>query len=218
MTSSAITVGTRRSGRPSSSISATLNGGSGLTLSSGSLGRFSRSPSPYSRMLPTSHCRKLSSRNCATLGFPWHRRCAMRNSICRTGRILAITPRQWSRRGGDCLARLPRQVGLAHEEFVDGVRRLAAFADGPHHERLAAAHVAGGKHLRPRGAVVELVSLHVAALIEVELQVLNHALLHRMQEAHGEQNEIRRDAELAPRDRLHLPVEANAFELLDLAV
>ena len=39
-----------------------------------------------------------------------------------------------------------------------------------------------------------------------------------MQETHGEQHEVRRDTELASRDRLHLPIEADAFELLDLAV
>jgi heat shock protein HtpX len=35
----------------------------------------------------------------------------------------------------------------AHQELVDRVRALAAFADRPHHQRLAAAHVAGGEHL-----------------------------------------------------------------------
>ena len=40
-----------------------------------------------------------------------------------------------------------RQVRRSHQEFVDGARALAAFADRPDHQRLAAAHVAGGKHL-----------------------------------------------------------------------
>ena len=43
---------------------------------------------------------------------------------------------------------LPRQRGRSHQELVDRVRALAAFADRPHHQRLAAAHVAGGEHLR----------------------------------------------------------------------
>ena len=30
--------------------------------------------------------------------------------------------------------RLAWEGGLAHQEFIDGVRRLAAFADGPDHE------------------------------------------------------------------------------------
>ena len=48
---------------------------------------------------------------------------------------------------------LPRQVRRAHQELVDRVRGLAAFADRPHHQRLAAAHVAGGEDLRVRGLV-----------------------------------------------------------------
>src|SRR5208282_2159882 len=42
---------------------------------------------------------------------------------------------------------LPWQQRGAHQKFIDGVRRLAALADRPHDQRLAAAHVAGGKDL-----------------------------------------------------------------------
>ena len=53
-----------------------------------------------------------------------------------------------------------RQRGLAHQELVDRLGGLAAFADRPHDERLAAADVAGGEHLRPaRDAVVALVGI-----------------------------------------------------------
>ena len=48
------------------------------------------------------------------------------------------------------------------------MRRLAAFADGPHHQRLAAPHVAGGEDLGSRGVIVELVGLDVAAGIELD--------------------------------------------------
>ena len=50
-------------------------------------------------------------------------------------------------------AGLPRQRGRSHQELVDRVRALAAFADRPHHQRLAAAHVAGREHLRVRAAI-----------------------------------------------------------------
>ena len=43
--------------------------------------------------------------------------------------------------------RSPRQRRRSHQELVDGARSLAAFADRPDHQRLAAAHVAGGEHL-----------------------------------------------------------------------
>ena len=46
----------------------------------------------------------------------------------------------------------------------------------------------------------------------------DHAFVHRVQEAHGEKDQIGRDREFATLDRLHLLVEAHAFQLLDLAV
>src|SRR5207245_8816055 len=54
-----------------------------------------------------------------------------------------------------CLKKkLPRQIRLPHQKLIDGPRAEAALADRPHHERLAAAHVAGGEHVRPRGVIV----------------------------------------------------------------
>src|SRR5688572_20060803 len=41
----------------------------------------------------------------------------------------------------------PRQYRRSHQEFVDCTGALAAFADGPYHQRLTAAHVPGGVHL-----------------------------------------------------------------------
>src|SRR5688572_24118321 len=41
--------------------------------------------------------------------------------------------------------RLSWQFARAHQEFVDGAGALAAFADGPDNQRLAAPHVAGGE-------------------------------------------------------------------------
>ena len=71
---------------------------------------------------------------------------------------------------GECLVRcrLPRQVRLPHQERVDRARAQAALADRPHHQRLAAAHVAGGEHVRPRGLVVGDVGADVAALVEID--------------------------------------------------
>ena len=46
--------------------------------------------------------------------------------------------------------RSARQGGRSHQELVDRVRGLAALADRPDDQRLAAPHVAGGEHLRHR--------------------------------------------------------------------
>ena len=69
-----------------------------------------------------------------------------------------------------------------------------------------------------RRAVVEFVCLHVAARIELYPEVLDHAARYGMEEAHGQQHEVGRNGELAGRHRLHLAIEADAFQLLDLAV
>ena len=37
-----------------------------------------------------------------------------------------------------------RQAGFAHQVFVDAAGGFAAFVDGPDHQRLATAHIAGG--------------------------------------------------------------------------
>src|SRR5580700_12131924 len=61
---------------------------------------------------------------------------------------------------------LTRQQRRSHQKLVDRVRGLAAFADRPDDERLAATHVAGGKDLVERGAVVVGRGGDVAALVE----------------------------------------------------
>src|SRR5262249_48881942 len=96
------------------------------------------------------------------------------------------------RRGFSRSARQPRR---SHQKFVDRVRGLAAFADRPDHQRLAAADVAGGEHLVDRGAVIVGRGGDVAALVELEPEVFHQALVHRMHEAHGEQHQIGVDLE-----------------------
>jgi hypothetical protein len=67
---------------------------------------------------------------------------------------------------------LPRQIRLPHQKRVDRARAQASLADRPHDERLPAAHVAGGKHVRPRGLVVGHVGAHIAALVEIDAEHL----------------------------------------------
>ncbi len=42
---------------------------------------------------------------------------------------------------------LPRQYRNPHQEFIHSFRALAAFADRPYHQRLAAPYVAGCEYL-----------------------------------------------------------------------
>src|SRR5258706_2275864 len=86
-----------------------------------------------------------------------------------------------------------RQLGAAHEECVDLARALAALADRPHHERLAAAHVAGGEDLRHGGRVAAGAfggRLHVAARVLGHAELVDHAFMHRMHIAHREEHEL----------------------------
>ena len=78
---------------------------------------------------------------------------------------------------------------------------LAAFADRPHHERLAAAHVAGCKHLRVGALISQDVGLDVAALVELEPERLDHAFVHGMHEAHRQQHQIGVELEFGAGDR-----------------
>ena len=47
------------------------------------------------------------------------------------------------RRAGGRNMMSARQVAAAHQANINLARGLSAFADGPHHQALAAAHVAG---------------------------------------------------------------------------
>src|SRR6478672_8478081 len=69
--------------------------------------------------------------------------------FARTGRLPkpprgAATHAKW----GSVGASSAREVAEAHQELIHRARRLAPLADCPDHQRLAAADVAGGEHLR----------------------------------------------------------------------
>src|SRR5262245_37240938 len=80
----------------------------------------------------------------------------------------------------DTIASL-RQIRGTHKVLVDPAGCLAAFGDGPDHEGLAAAHVAGAEDSRDASHVV-LVGKHVASWIELQTQLLDHTALLRAQE------------------------------------
>src|SRR4051812_26652925 len=84
--------------------------------------------------------------------------CRSRPAWCRTATpTLACWKPCASARSSD------RQHRRARQRLVDGARRLAAFANGPDDERLAAAYVAGDIHLLARGAIILVVGADVPA-------------------------------------------------------
>src|SRR6202022_5182241 len=83
---------------------------------------------------------------------------------------------------GEGLRNSSREVRRPHQELIDRPRAEAPLADRPDDERLSAAHVAGGKHVRPRGLVISGVGPHIAALVEIAAERLQGALMPRMPE------------------------------------
>ena len=86
---------------------------------------------------------------------------------------------------------------------IDCCCGFAAFCDGPDDERLTAAHIAGSEDAVDRGHVVG-VGGDVAALVESDAKLLDHAVLDGTEEAHGEKNEIDIERELGVRDGFEL--------------
>src|SRR5439155_8824170 len=64
----------------------------------------------------------------------------------------------------------PRQVRRSHQKLIDGAGAEAPLPDRPDDERLAAAHVAGGKHFWQRGLIICGVGAHIAARVEVDAE------------------------------------------------
>ena len=94
----------------------------------------SRRTLPVARLVPCAlglprACREASGGGAAARG----RRALRRRALARHRSLRAPAP--------------ARQLGRPHQELVHRARALPAFADRPHHQRLAAAHVAGGEHL-----------------------------------------------------------------------
>src|SRR5262245_44236921 len=114
-----------------------------------------------------------------------------------------MTARSAAARTGPDLLGTRRQVRVARQEGIDAARRLAAFPDRPHHQRLAAAHVSAGEHPRHARLVVRA-DADVAALVEAHAELLDHPWAFRTEKAEREQHELALDLELAPRDLDHL--------------
>src|SRR5690606_4337137 len=122
--------------------------------------------------------------------------------------------------------RSARQFGMPHQVLVDCARGLAAFADRPHDQRLAAPRVAAGEDVADAGPVVGLGRLDVAAPVEFHAQVADQPVVHRVDESHGQQDQPGFYDELAAGDLRHpplavvapLPLQPGELQPGDLAV
>src|SRR5713101_5867476 len=83
----------------------------------------------------------------------------------------------FTKSGGNSALFLSRQLGKSHQKLIHRTGALAPFPDSPHHQRLAAAHVARGKDLGNRSDVAAFSvgrRLGVAAPILLNAERLKH--------------------------------------------
>ena len=82
-----------------------------------------------------------------------------------------------------------REAGTSHEVFVHSNSGFAAFGNGPHDERLAAAHVSRGEDAGDRAHVVRAGG-DVAARVKIHAKLLDHSLFYRTEKTEREKHEI----------------------------
>ena len=129
-----------------------------------------------------------------------------------TGAVLSLPTR-----GRDKL--LPRQIRLPHQERVDRAGAQAAFADRPHHQRLAAAHVAGGEHVGQRGLVVRACwRARCRAGRDRPPSIFNRPSCTGCTKPIASSTSSRVEVEFGAGQRLELFVDLHAVQLLHLAV
>src|ERR1022692_4310643 len=127
------------------------------------------------------------------------------------------TPTPTSRSSSKPNRNTPGYFKSPSEIPIDSFRRLAPLGDGPHHQRLPAAHVAGREDARHTRHVIPI-GRHIAAPIQRHAYLLDHAVLHRAGEAHGEQHQIGLQGEFRPRQRFKLRRHAHGVQLLHVAL
>src|SRR5205823_3427402 len=94
----------------------------------------------------------------------------------------------------------------AHEPSVDRRGTRPAFGDGPHDQALTASHVAAHVHaVAIRGELS--VTGDVAALVELDAELLEQALPLWPDEAHRQQRQLALELEVAALDLLELPID-----------
>src|SRR6266702_3080712 len=112
-----------------------------------------------------------------------------------------------------------QRCALGKQVLVDGFGGLAAFGDRPHHQRLAAAHVARSEDAFDRSHVF-LVRRHVASVVQLQSELLDHPRVHWPEEAESQQDEVSFNGELGAwnRSERRRRTNANCVQLLDAAL
>src|SRR3990170_7708213 len=97
-----------------------------------------------------------------------------------------------------------RLGGLLRDEIsIDRLCAVAAFADGPDHQRLTSAHVAAGKDALARGSIIPHVRLGISLRGKPNPRILDRPGKSGTDEAHRQKDKVGPDLELASRDRLN---------------
>src|ERR1700722_6662999 len=131
---------------------------------------------------------------------------------CCVSRRPTTTASRHKARGSRIFRQLPRQDRRPHQSLVDRRCALAAFADRPNDQRLAAPHIATGEDLRAGGGIPVCVGVDVPSLVQGHTELRQHAFLDWRNEAHRQELEVRSEDELGSLDGLELLVDARASE------
>src|SRR5215212_4308651 len=102
--------------------------------------------------------------------------------------------------------------------LVDRARRLAALANRPDDQRLAAAHIACHEDLACTRAIIPVVGEHVAPSVDRDLGLLDQPGPHRARKADRQEDEVGLEEELGAGNGLPLLVDARALYADDAAV
>src|SRR3984957_9694631 len=110
-------------------------------------------------------------------------------------------------------------AGCNFQVRIDTCRGFAPLGDGPYNERLPAAHIARGEDSGKRRHVV-LIGGDVAAIVELNSELLDHSVPHGAEESHRDKDKIGIHGELAACNRFKLRGRANSYgmKLADIAV
>src|SRR5439155_20917039 len=94
--------------------------------------------------------------------------------------------------------------GLGVEERVHGFGAVAALADGPDDERLAASHIAAGENAVATGPIIAHRCFDIALRRQRDTRTLERAFPSRTEKTHRQEDELGLDLELGAGDRLDL--------------
>src|SRR3954464_8681873 len=96
-------------------------------------------------------------------------------------------------------------------------RCLAAFSDSPHHQRLAAPHIARREYAGQGRLPILLVRLDVSAPVDRDAKLLHQTGFHWPGEAHSQQHQVHVERQYSAWGRLKI-VHAHSVKLLHISL